>query len=225
MARLPRLFVPGYPQLLLQRSINHLPLFRVDEDRSFYLDALRESARESGVLIHAYVLMPDHVHLLLTAPDETSASSLMQRLGRRYVRYYNDRYQRTGTLWEGRFRSMSLEPDEWLLACYVYVETNPVRTGLVADARDYAWSSCAHHLGLLSQPLLMDHRGFWALGNTPFDRQAAYFDLIEAGLSEAQLASIRYAGHHGWALPCRNNMLSANRRSAPLAKGRPRRLS
>lgn len=225
MSRLPRLYVPGLPQLLLQRGNNRMPVFADEVDFEQYRLHLREALRETGVALHAYVLMPDHVHLLLTPGDEKAVGSLMQRLGRRYVRWFNDRHKRTGTLWEGRYRSTVLAPESFLLACYGYVELNPVRAGLVADPAHYGWSSCRHHLGLERDPLVSDHALFWALGNTPFDRQAAYRHLLDEGNGKAQLEAIRYAAHRGWALGelAQPGEAEPNRRLAPLPKGRPRR--
>lgn len=228
MARLPRLFVPGLPQLILQRGINRSAIFIDDADYQHYHGFLRDAAREHGVQMHAYALMPDHVHLLLTPLNDNSASAAMQQLGRRYVRYFNDRHRRTGTLWEGRYRSTVLEPARFLLPCYRYVELNPQRAGLVSEPANYLWSSCRHHLGLVQDPLINDHALFWALGNTPFDRQARYREMLTEGSSAAELATIRYAAHRGWMLgdlAPQVGVPAPNRRTTPLAKGRPRTTS
>lgn len=223
MSRLPRLYVPSLPLLILQRGNNGASIFADDADFQHYRDFLRNSAREAGLPVHAYVLMPDHVHLLVTPAEEGAAGSFMQRLGRRYVRYFNDRHARTGTLWEGRYRSTVVEPTQYLLACYRYIERNPVRAGLVTEAAHYIWSSCRHHLGLISDPLLTDHARYWALGNTPFERQAAYGAILDAGESSADLAAIQYAAHRGWMLGDPEvGIDAANRRTSPLPKGRPR---
>lgn len=225
MARLPRLFVPGLPQLILQRGINGGAIFIEDADYQHYRDFLRDAAREHGVHLHAYVLMPDHVHLLLTPPSDSAASSTMQQLGRRYVRYFNDRHRRTGTLWEGRYRSTVLEPARFLLPCYRYLELNPLRAGLASEPANYLWSSCRHHLGLAQDPLIHDHALFWALGNTPFERQAHYREMLAEGSSSDELTQIRYAAHRGWMLgevAPQAGTPAPNRRIGPLAKGRPR---
>jgi putative transposase len=223
MARLPRLYVPGLPQLVTQRGNNRNILFTDDSDRNQFMAWLREAVRESELQLHAWVLMPDHVHLLLSSPTETGLGSLMQRLGRRYVRWFNDRHERTGTLWEGRYRSTVVEPSQYLLACYRYIEMNPVRAGLVSDPAFWGWSSCRAHLGLESDPFLTDHAAFWALGNTPFERQAAYRRLLEVGGSSRELEAIRYAAHRGWVLGDLPEALTdaATRRTSPLPKGRP----
>ncbi|MEC5384561.1 transposase [Uliginosibacterium sp. H3] len=225
MSRLSRLHVPGLPQLLLQRGNNGIGIFSDEADYACYRDFLRNAAREVGLPVHAYVLMPNHVHLLVAAGEEGAAGSLMQRLGRRYVRYFNDRHGRTGTLWEGRYRSTVIEPKQYVLACYRYIELNPVRSGLVTAAEHYPWSSCRHHFGLTSEPLVTDHERYWALGNTPFERQATYRAMLEAGEPNDELTAIRYAAHRGWMLGESDlvSEASANRRTAPLPKGRPRR--
>lgn len=228
MSRLPRLFVPGMPQLILQRGNNRSPVFTDETDFQQYRLHLREAAREAGIALHAYVLMPDHAHLLVSAPTEAAAGNLMQRLGRRYVRWFNDRHCRSGTLWEGRYRSTVVEPGEWLLAASRYIELNPVRAGHVVSPEHYLWSSCRHHLGLAPDPLISDHALYWGLGNTPFDRQAAYRALLDSGSPSSELASLRYAAHHGWMLGqvsvCSPDA-SPNRRLAPLPKGRPRKIT
>lgn len=226
MARLQRLYVPGLPQLILQRGNNRTVVFNDEQDCEQYRIFLRESAREAQVAIHAYVLMPDHVHLLVTPATERAAGSMMQRLGRRYVRWFNDRHFRSGTLWEGRYRSTVLEPVEWFLRASRYVELNPVRQGIVGMPSAYLWSSCRHHIGLERDPLITDHTLYWALGNTPFERQAGYRHLLESGLSASELDRIRFAEHHGWILGADTPAVlegGANRRVLPLPKGRPRK--
>lgn len=226
MARLQRLYVPGLPQLILQRGNNRTPIFNDEQDFEQYRSFLRESAREAQVAIHAYVLMPDHVHLLVTPASEVATGNMVQRLGRRYVRWFNDKYFRSGTLWEGRYRSTVLEPQEWFLAVSRYVELNPQRQGIVTLPSSYQWSSCRHHTGLEQDPLVTDHALYWALGNTPFERQAGYRQLLENGSSPAELDRIRYAEHRGWVLGAETAVqkdVSANRRLSPLAKGRPRK--
>lgn len=226
MARLPRLYLPGFPQLIIQRGNNRAPVFIDDVDFQLYRDCLRDAAREAQVALHAYVLMPNHVHLLATPVDDGGISRMMQRIGRRYVRAFNDRHQRSGTLWEGRYRSTIVEPGAFLLPCYRYIELNPVRAGMVSDGAHYTWSSCRHHLGLHADSLISDHAGYWALGNTPFERQAAYRALLEQGSPIVELERIRFAAHRGWMLgdlPAGVPETLPSRRLAPLPKGRPRK--
>ena len=193
------------------------------------LEDLAGICRQGPLAIHAYVLMPDHFHLLLTPGDAPALSHSMQSLGRRYVRWFNERHQRSGTLWEGRFRSTVLEPERYLLDCMRYIELNPVRSALVADAASYPWSSMAHHLGLRVDPLITDPPQFWSLGNTPFERQAAYGRLCAAPLDPQVLEQLRASIQRGWPLGTREFLDALARKTArPLVRrpvGRPRRKS
>lgn len=221
MARLPRLFVPGLPQLITQRGNNRSTLFRDDADFAQFLAWLRLGVHEERVQLHAYVLMPDHFHLLLTAPTSEATARALQKLGRRFVRWHNDRHARTGTLWEGRFRSAVVAGDDWTLHCYRYIELNPVRAQLVAEARYWPWSSARVHLGLEADPHLVDHASFWSLGNTPFERQAAYRKQLDSGTGASELVALRRAAHSGWVLGELPPDVVPSRRAARLPKGRP----
>lgn len=227
MARLPRLTAPGLPHHLIQRGNNRQAIFVDEFDCLRYLDDLAELAKVHGLAIHAYVLMPNHVHLLATPARRETLPRLMQALGRRYVRSFNDRHRRTGTLWEGRYRSTVVETDRYLLACMRYVELNPMRAGLVDDPAAYRWSSYAHHVGLRVDPLLAEHAVYWGLGNTPFERQGAYRRLFADDLEPGEVEAIRYATHHGWALGARAFATrvaeGAGRRASPRPAGRPRK--
>lgn len=200
MARLPRLTVPGYPHHVIQRGNNRQAIFAAAEDYGVLLDLLSENAAKFGVALHAYVLMSNHFHLLAT-PDSTEALPLMmQSVGRRYVRYFNDRQGRSGTLWEGRYRSTLIQTERYLLACMAYIDLNPVRAGLVAEAREYPWSSHRHYVGLQMDKHVAPHALIWELGNTPFAREAAYADLVRAGLSADQHKALTQSVLNGWAL-------------------------
>jgi putative transposase len=227
MARLSRLTVAGYPHHIIQRGIDRREIFRDLRDHERMIADLRELSRQHALAIHAYVLMPNHLHLLATPADAGAVSKTMQSLGRRYVRWFNQRWGRTGTLWDGRFRCTVLDPDRYLLACARYVELNPMRIGLVADAAEYPWSSLAHHLGLRVDPLITEHPLMWSLGNTPFERQAAYRRLCETAIDSADLAAIRNATHCGWALGDQSFLQSladrTTRRLVPIPVGRPKR--
>jgi putative transposase len=179
MARQLRQAIAGYPYHVIQRGHNRQPVFADDTDRRQYLAWLGDAATEHGLAIHAYVLMDNHIHLVGTPAREDSLSATMQALGRRYVRWFNTRHGRTGTLWEGRFRSSLIEADRYLLACQRYVEMNPVRAGMVAAPADWRWSSHRHHVGIATDPLVRTHPTVWSLGNTPFDRELAYRRLFE----------------------------------------------
>jgi putative transposase len=229
MARLRRLTAQGLPHHLIQRGNNRQSIFVDEVDCARYLSDLSELAATHATAIHAYVLMPNHVHLLASPSGADSLSRLMQALGRRYVRRFNDRHRRSGTLWEGRYRSTVVQTDRYLLACMRYIELNPVRAGLVGDPAAYRWSSCAHHLGLRVDPLVTEHPVYWALGNTPFERQGAYRRLFEIELPASELEAIRYSTHRGWALGQREFVeqlvAETGRRAAPGQKGRPRKQS
>lgn len=183
MARRPRQAIAAYPHHVIQRGNNRQAVFVDDLDRRQYLAWLAEASQAFGLAIHAYVLMDNHVHLLATPAGDDALSRTMQAVGRRYVRWFNRRHGRSGTLWEGRFRSSLVEADRYLLACQRYIESNPVRAGLVEAAADWPWSSHRHHVGLLLDPLVRTHPTVWALGNTPFDRESAYRRLFDEGAS------------------------------------------
>jgi putative transposase len=229
MARLPRLAVAGLPHHVIQRGHHQQPIVLDDEDRRLFLQTLRESSLAAGVSIHAYVLLDDHVHLLATPREASGLGIMMQALGRRYVAAFNRRHGRRGTLWEGRFRATVIEPERFLLPCMSYIELHPVRHGAVAQPEQYPWSSSAHHYGLRADPMVSDHKLFWALGNTPFDREARYRAVLAQGLSSLQVKDITHATQKGWALGSATFLagLAAQtpRRVAAKARGRPRRAS
>lgn len=150
MPRRARLAVPGIPWHIIQRGNNRSPCFYADEDYRRYLDTLAEQAVKYDCAIHAYVLMTNHVHLLLTPQQEDSAALLMKHLGQRYVQYINRTYRRSGTLWEGRFKSCLAQEERYVLTCYRYIELNPVRANMVARPEDYRWSS--YHTNGIGQP-------------------------------------------------------------------------
>ena len=200
MARLPRLTLPGYPHHIIQRGNNRQPIFAATADYQVLLDLLDENARKFEVAIHAYVLMTNHFHLLATPQTSDGLPQMMQAVGRRYVRYFNDRQKRSGTLWEGRYRSTLIQTDRYLLACMAYIDLNPVRAGLVAQARDYPWSSHCHYIGQHLDKLVTPHPLYWELGNTPFAREAAYADWVQTGISSVQQQALTDAALSGWAL-------------------------
>ena len=200
MARLPRLTLPGYPHHVIQRGNNRQPIFVSSSDRQLLLDLLDENAKKFEVAIHAYVLMGNHFHLLATPQTTDGLPQMMQALGRRYVRLFNDSQGRTGTLWEGRYKSTLIQTDRYLLACMAYIDLNPVRAGLVAHMADYPWSSYGHYAGVRTDKLITPHPLYWELGNTPFAREAAYADLVRAGVTAQQEADLTQSALRGWAL-------------------------
>ena len=200
MARLPRLTLPGHLHHVIQRGNNRQPIFLDGEDFHTMLALLADNALQHGVAVHAYVLMDNHFHLLVTPATADGLPKMMQAVGRRYVQYFNRRHARTGTLWEGRYRSTVLQPDKYLLPCMVYLDLNPVRAGLVANAADYPWSSHAHWRGVRNDRLLTPHALYWALGNTPFAREAAYAALVQTGIGSLEQTALTASALSGWAL-------------------------
>jgi putative transposase len=199
MARLPRLTLPGMPHHVIQRGNNRQLIFADRADHERLLALMGEAATRFGVALHAYVLMDNHFHLLATPDSTTGLPQFMQSVGRSYVRYFNDRHGRSGTLWEGRYRSTLIQTDRYLLTCMAYIDLNPVRAGLVPDARDFAWSSHGHYAGLRHDRLLTPHPLYWELGNTPFAREAAYVELVRSGVRAADQAALTDATLRGWA--------------------------
>ncbi len=227
MARLARLVLPGHPHHIIQRGFSAFPVFRASVDYERMLALLSSAARQFNVAIHAYVLMPDHFHLLATPIAPEGLSILMQALGRSYVRYYNDSSTHQGSLWQGRFRATLIDSEYYLFKCMTYIELNPVRAGLVSSAADYPWSSYLHNCGHRVDPLVREHPLFWALGNTPFAREAAYKELVSAGLHPDDQLAITDATMKGWVLGLGGPSLAAvvlPRRGKQLPRGRPRKV-
>lgn len=227
MARLPRLTVPGYPHHIIQRGNNRQPIFAADADYRMLLELLEQHAREAQVAIHAYVLMSNHFHLLATPETADAIPRMMQSVGRRYVRYFNQRQARTGTLWEGRYRSTLIQAERYLLACMVYIDLNPVRAGMVESAQAYPWSSHAHYVGARVDRLVSPHPIWWELGNTPFAREAAYAQLVRAGLESSEQLALTDSTLRGWALGDAEYVADLQRRTQrrvnKAAAGRPSR--
>jgi putative transposase len=200
MARLPRLTLPGYPHHVIQRGNNRQAIFACAADYRVMLDLLEEKSKKFDVLVHAYVLMSNHLHLLATPQAADGLPKMMQAVGRSYVRYFNDTQKRSGTLWEGRYKSTVIQAARYLLACMVYIDLNPVRAGLVMQPQDYPWSSYLHYLGVRTDRLITPHALYWELGNTPFAREAAYAELVQSGINLVQQAALTDATLSGWAL-------------------------
>ena len=193
MPRRPRIHVDGVPLHIVQRGHNRQPCFFAQADYVAYLQWLGDAAQRSGCQIHAYALMTNHVHLLLTPAEAQSASRLMVALGRRYVPYINACYQRTGTLWEGRYKSSLIDSDAYLLACMRYIELNPVRAAMCTDPAHYRWSSYrANALGQTS-PLLTPHPLYATLGTSATSRHSAYRELFDQVLPDKTVSDIRQA--------------------------------
>jgi putative transposase len=225
MARLGRYFIPGQPLHVIQRGNNRQDIFFADEDYSLYGGWLAGAAAQNGCAVHAYVLMTNHVHLLLTPNGKDSVPRLMQSLGRRYVRYINGAYGRTGTLWEGRYRAAPIDTEDYFLACCRYIELNPVRAGLVRSPRAYRWSSYGVHAYGKPDAMVSDHPVFRRLGRSLAERQEEYRALCREKLERDFIEALRAATNGGWAMGDarfqRQIAKAAKRRAAPLPKGRP----
>ena len=200
MPRLPRYAVPGVPQHVIQRGNNRTAIFAVAADYAHFRRVLRSACERHACLVHAYVLMTNHVHLLITPTTPRGIGRVMQSVGRRYVQHFNTTYARTGTLWEGRYRATPVETERYLLTCYRYIEQNPVRAGLVPDPAAYRWSSFrANALGA-HDPLVTAHDLYLTLGPDAPTRRRAYQALFAAPLGEPTLQVVRHAVQTGWAL-------------------------
>ena len=191
MARLPRFCLPGIPQHVIQRGNNRQPCFATTSDYLFYLDCVRTASRRYSCEVHAYVLMTNHVHLLVTPAKKDTLSNFMQHIGRRYVQYFNYCYQRTGTLWEGRYRASLVETEAYVLTCYRYIEMNPVRAGIVTNPFEYRWSSYRSSAFNEQDKVIVPHELYMALGIDSISRCNAYRELFRAHLDEATLQIIR----------------------------------
>ncbi len=200
MPRRSRVVMPGVPMHLIQRGNNRGQCFFADADYLQYLEWLSESAQVSGCALHAYVLMTNHVHLLLTPRHEGSVGILMKRLGQRYVQYINRTYQRSGTLWEGRYRSCLIEQETYLLVCQRYIEMNPVRAGIVKHPRDYRWSSYRANGQGEQTDMLYSHPLYLELGRTESQRLEAYRELFRLELDEEETAKVRRAVNGNYVL-------------------------
>lgn len=225
MARQPRLSIAGYPHHIIQRGNNREMIFHTDEDRQAYLAWLDEYAKKFDVAVHAFVLMDNHTHLLVTPSSEQSLSSLMQALAQRYTQSYNYFHKHTGTVWEGRYKSTVVQSDRYLLACMAYIDLNPVRAGMVREPADYAWSTHRHYIGQQAQPIVTAHELMWTLGNTPFSREKTYRELVQAGISKDQQKELTDSAFKGWALGDEAFMASlqssTDRRISKQSAGRP----
>jgi putative transposase len=200
VARRARLLFAGVPQHVIQRGNNRQATFFAEEDYRCYLDWLLEAVKKYDCRIYAYVLMTNHVHLLASAQRPYHLSRMMQHLGRRFVRYVNHIYRRSGTLWEGRFKASLVDTESYFLRCCRYIECNPVRAQMVVDPGDYPWSSYRYHAFGASDKLLSPHEQYERLGSTPEERQREYRELFRSELDSRELGEIRDTVNRGWPL-------------------------
>lgn len=200
MPRPPRLVLPGQPLHLIQRGNNRSALFLAPVEFRRYQQVLEDAGDRASCAIHAFVLMTNHVHLLVTPETASGPARLMQSIGRRYVRWFNDRHQRTGTLWEGRYRSTVIDSDQYLLTCSRYIELNPVRAGMVARVEEYPWSSFRHNAYGAPETLVTAHPLYDALGSGPAERQMAYRALFTRPLECIAVDALRRGIQRGTVL-------------------------
>ena len=225
MPRRARLAIAGVPWHIIQRGNNRSACFYSEQDYHYYLQTLQEQASRNDCAIHAYVLMTNHVHILLTPGKETSPSLMMKHLGQRYVQYINRTYRRSGTLWEGRFKSCLAQEEDYVLICYRYIELNPIRAGMVERPGDYPWSSYRSNGEGKENKLITPHVQYLGLGRTDCEVRAAYRDLFGAHLDGMTLKNIREATNGNYVLG--NNRFMdeiegmLKRRVRPGSSGRP----
>lgn len=228
MPRRARLALPGVPLHLIQRGNNRQACFFAEEGFRFYLEWLAEHAGKTGCHIHAYVLMTNHVHLLVSADRAESPGALMKALGQRYVQYVNRTYRRSGTLWEGRFRSCPIQEENYLLACQRYIELNPVRAGMVEHPGEYRWSSYRANGQGENDALVRPHILYEGLGRDVPGRQAAYRELFRHELDPGLVDEIRRAANGNFLLAegrfAAEVATTLGRRVLPGKSGRPRKV-
>ncbi|MCW8830680.1 MAG: transposase [Gammaproteobacteria bacterium] len=191
MARKPRFILPGIPQHVIQRGHNREPCFYSEDDNRRYLENLHDAAKSNSVAIHAYILMTNHVHLLVTPGHAHGITHMMQDTGRKYVRYINRTYKRTGSLWEGRYKASLVDSEAYLLTCMRYIEMNPVRAGMVKHPGDYRWSSYHSNAGFKNNLMIESHPVYKRLANSVEQRQHAYRELFNKDLDQEDLHAIR----------------------------------
>ena len=203
MARVKRFFYPGHPLHILLRGNNGIACFREQEDYATYLDKLQYASSNYGVAVHAYVLMENHVHLLVTPQDAEAIGRMMQSLGCFYTRYFNVRHHRTGTLWEGRYKSTLMENDQYPLLLMRFVESNPVRTGYVNNPSEYAFSSYRYNAEGKPSALIQPQKSYLELAGNESERRLRYQLLSEKPLDRAITKFLQTATTKGWVLGSR----------------------
>lgn len=225
MARLPRLIIPFQPHYVIARGNNGQAIFHDASDYLAFLGWLRRAARNFKVALHAYVLLPDCVHCLASPSDATGLGQMMQWVGRYYVPYFNRKYARSGTLWQGRYKTSVIDVEQYLMLCTRYIESMPVRASLAPTVQDYPWSSYMHHGGLRQDPVVTDHALYWQLGNTPFEREASHAALVRQALTLEEVKVIEQAVLKGWPLGSAHFKAALQqqtmRQVLPAKRGRP----
>ena len=227
MARQPRFELAGQSQHIVQRGNNQHLIFNSDRDCRFYLDKLFEKSIQHRLLIHAYVLMPNHTHLLVTPLTNKSISKVFQSLGRCYAQYYNHIHKRTGTLFEGRYRASLVETETYLLDCYRYIELNPVRSDIVKHPSNYLWSSYHQNALGTHDKIITPHKKYLSLANDNLTHEEAYKDLFKYELALEKINEITDATNKSWVLGSKEFKksieLKLNRRTSPKPRGGDRK--
>ncbi|MFT6222029.1 MAG: putative transposase [Candidatus Endobugula sp.] len=227
MPRQPRFVLVGHPQHVIIRGNNRDPIFYSDSDYRFYLEKLTEASQKHACSIHAYVLMTNHIHLLVTPNRDNSISKMVQMLGRYYVQYFNYRYRRTGTLWEGRYKASLIDSERYPLLCYRYIELNPVRANMVDHPSEYPWSSYRHNAVDKIDELIVEHEAYVSLSGSA-TRKKVYRELFSGHIEELDLSLIREITNNGWVLGSeylkQKIAHQVNRQLVPLPRGGNRSL-
>ncbi len=223
MPRQSRSFLEGFPVLAVQTARPDVKLFGERRDYETYLSYLSEALTDFDVQLHGFCLLTSQIHLLLSVPNKEQLARFYQSLGRRYVQYFNSRNKRVGTLFDGRFRSCSVDSERYLLDVYRYVDFSPIRTQLSDGPEHYPYTSYAHHIGQVSDSRINDHLSYWQLGNTPFERQYRYKELCREPLTVAQIHTITSHLRAGWHLGPLPDSLNG-RQNGPSRRGRPRKV-
>ena len=200
MPRQPRINLPDVAQHVIQRGNNKEPCFFNADDYAMYLSKMEEYSKKYDVAIHAYILMPNHVHLLLTPKVENAISKFMQALGRYYVQYINRTYGRSGTLWEGRYRATVVGSDAYFLQVSRYIELNPVRAKKVLKPSDYPWSSYQHNAMSNHSDLITAHSSYLSLGKNNLDRKFTYCHFVNRTMPLSLVTRIRDFTNKSWAI-------------------------
>lgn len=227
MTRLPRMFLPNQSLHVIQRGNNRETIFMTNADHRFYLRCLKEASYEEKLTVHAYALMRNHVHLLVTPETESCLPKTMQSIGRRYVQYFNHIFGRTGTLWEGRYKSTLIDSERYLLTCMRYIELNPVRAKMVGHPEDYPWSSYRANAYGVPDEIITPHSLYMDLGNTDCERRKAYRELFSTEIAGEDINNIRDATNKAWVLGDRSFSTEVEaltkRQATPLPRGRPKK--
>ena len=227
MARLPRYSITNQPQHIILQGRDGQTIFQQEQDYQYFHDCLDAAAYNYNLKVHAYVLMPDHVHVLATPGNKDSVSRVVQSIGRNYVQYFNECYDGIGTLWEGRYRATVVDPRHYLLTCSRYIELNPVRNQLVDKPQDYPWSSYAHNALAQTDEMISAAGEYQKLGNTERECAREYKKMFRQKMSVEQAQEITDATLKGWVLGdskfAKKIEKLSGRRAAQLPKGRPKK--